>query len=381
MKKIVVLGATGSIGVQTLDVVRKHNDKFKIVGLSVGKNIKLLKEFLNEFHIEHVCTQEINNELLQQYPHTKFYYGEQGLLDIVEIEYDLLVNSLVGFVGLKPTLRAIELKRDIALANKETLVVAGKFVMDAAKRNDIKILPIDSEHSAIFQALQGSENKSINRLIITASGGSFYKYTRDDLKNVTIEKALNHPTWKMGAKITIDSSTMINKGFEVIEAHWLFDIDYENIDVIIHPQSIIHSLVEFKDYSQIAQLGINDMRTPIMYALAYPQRLESNVKQLNLDELKTLTFDNIDFERFPLLKVCYDAGKKCGNAPCVLNAANEIANKAYLDGLINYLDIEVVIIETLENVEYKKDIKLDDIFKYDQLAREYASCIIERIKK
>ena len=381
MKKILLLGATGSIGKQTIDVCKNHKDKFEIVGLSVGKNIKLLEEYLDILTIKHVCTQEENIELINKYPNIKFYYGEQGLLDIVSLEYDLLVNSLVGFVGLKPTLKAIELKRDIALANKETLVVAGQFVMEKAKLNNVNILPIDSEHSAIFQVLEGQKGNDIKRLIITASGGSFYGYTREQLKDVSIDKALSHPTWSMGAKITIDSATMINKGFEVIEAHWLFDIDYNNIDVIIHPQSIIHSLVEYNDNSQIAQLGINDMRTPIMYTLSYPNRLETNVKQLNLNELKTLTFDTIDYNRYPLLKVCYEVGKNKGNAPCILNASNEIANKAFLDGKISFLEIEDIIIETLRNVEYKKDIILEDIYKYDELARKYALSIVERINK
>ena len=381
MKKILLLGATGSIGKQTINVCKNHKDKFEIVGLSVGKNIKLLEEYLDILTIKHVCTQEENIELINKYPNIKFYYGEQGLLDIVSLEYDLLVNSLVGFVGLKPTLKAIELKRDIALANKETLVVAGQFVIKKAKLHNVNILPIDSEHSAIFQVLEGKKGNDVKRLIITASGGSFYGYTREQLKDVSIDKALSHPTWSMGAKITIDSATMINKGFEVIEAHWLFDIDYNNIDVIIHPQSIIHSLVEYNDNSQIAQLGINDMRTPIMYTLSYPNRLETNVKQLNLNELKTLTFDTIDYNRYPLLKVCYEVGKNKGNAPCILNASNEIANKAFLDGKISFIEIEEIIIETLRNVEYKKDIVLDDIYKYDDLARKYALSIVERINK
>ena len=380
MKDIVLLGASGSIGIQTIDIVKRNSDKFNIKAISIGYNTDLLLEILNTITVNHVYMIDRSSDIELKYPNINFYYGDNGIIEMLKnVEYDLLVNALVGFVGLKPTLYAINTGHDIALANKETLVVAGEFVNKAAKENNIRILPIDSEHSAIFQALQGNSLQEVNKLIITASGGAFRNKTREELIDVTIEDALNHPNWSMGAKITIDSATMMNKGFEVIEAHWLFNIPYENIEVIIHEQSIIHSLVEYQDSSQIAQLGLSDMRIPIQYALSYPNRIKLDTDKLSLASLKQLTFREVDYKRFPLLKIAYEVGKAKGNAPCILNAANEIANKAFLSNKISFLDIEKYIIDALTNIEYQKDCTLDDIYKYDQLTRDYVNERINNI--
>ena len=380
MKDIVLLGASGSIGIQTIDIVKRNSDKFNIKAISIGYNTDLLLEILNTITVNHVYMIDRSSDIELKYPNINFYYGDNGIIEMLKnVEYDLLVNALVGFVGLKPTLYAINTGHDIALANKETLVVAGEFVNKAAKENNIQILPIDSEHSAIFQALQGNSLQEVNKLIITASGGAFRNKTREELIDVTIEDALNHPNWSMGAKITIDSATMMNKGFEVIEAHWLFNIPYENIEVIIHEQSIIHSLVEYQDSSQIAQLGLSDMRIPIQYALSYPNRIKLDTDKLSLASLKQLTFREVDYKRFPLLKIAYEVGKAKGNAPCILNAANEIANKAFLSNKISFLDIEKYIIDALTNIEYQKDCTLDDIYKYDQLTRDYVNERINNI--
>lgn len=371
MKKLVLLGASGSIGLQTIDVCLKHSDQFKIIGLSVGKNIKVLKEILTKIDVKHVCVKEVNEALVNEYPDIQFYFEDQGLIDLVSIDCDVVVNALVGFVGVKPTLKAIELKKEIALANKETLVVAGEHVMARAKENGVSILPIDSEHSAIFQALQGNKIEEIRRLIITASGGSFRDKTRDELKGVSVKEALNHPNWAMGAKITIDSATMMNKGFEVIEAHWLFDVNYDQIDVLMHPQSIVHSLVEYQDGSQMAQLGLSDMRLPIQYALSYPSRMVLETEQLDLAKVGTLTFNSLDFNRFPLLKVAYEAGRALGNAPCILNAANEVANAAFLNGEIEFLAIEFYVIDALKHLPYQKQTTIEDIFVCDIQTRDF----------
>ncbi|MFI3284473.1 MAG: 1-deoxy-D-xylulose-5-phosphate reductoisomerase [Erysipelotrichaceae bacterium] len=371
MRKIVLLGASGSIGLQTIDVCLKHSEEFKIVALSVGKNIEVLRDILSKIEVSHVCVQTYNESLIKEYPHIQFYFEDQGLIDLVNVECDVVVNALVGFVGVKPTLEAIKLNKEIALANKETLVVAGEFVMAEAKKHNVSVLPIDSEHSAIFQALQGNKISEIRKLIITASGGSFRDKTRDELKGVSVSDALNHPNWAMGAKITIDSATMMNKGFEVIEAHWLFGVDYDQIDVLMHPQSIVHSLVEYQDGSQMAQLGLSDMRLPIQYALSYPARLTLETENLDLAKIGTLTFKALDFNRFPLLKVAYEAGRALGNAPCILNAANEVANAAFLKGEIEFLAIEFYIMDALKHLEYCKEVSLQDIFDCDLNTRSY----------
>lgn len=347
MKLISLLGATGSIGQQTLDVIMQHPDEFKLVAMSVGKNINLARKIIASHNPELVAIADKTDcELLKvEFPKIKFTYGEDGLTEVATYsKAHVLVNAVLGSVGLYPTLQAIEAKKTIAIANKETLVTAGHLVMEAAQKNGVALLPVDSEHSAIFQALQGENAKNIERLILTASGGSFRDKTRSDLEGVTVSEALNHPNWSMGAKITIDSATMMNKGLEVIEAHWLFSMPYENISVLLHKESIIHSMIEFHDSSIMAQLGTPDMRVPIQYALTYPDRLPlNNSKRLNLAEVGQLHFKEMDFERFRCLAFAYEAGKIGGTLPSVLNAANEVAVAAFLEGRIKFLEIEELI--------------------------------------
>ena len=378
MKKIVLLGATGSIGTQTIDVIKKHPDLFELVAISVGKNIALLKDILNTIDIKYICTTEKHPELSLAYPNSVFYDGEAGLKKLASLNnYDLLINALVGFVGLKPTMLAIANHKDIALANKESLVVAGKFIREARFKSGVKIFPLDSEHSAIFQALQGNDIKEVNKLIITASGGSFRDKTRAELTNVTLNDALKHPNWLMGAKITIDSATMMNKGFEVIEAHWLFDIAYDDIEVVLHKQSIVHSMVEYKDFSIIAQMGNADMRIPIQYALSYPNRLRlQGTKPLSFKDCLQLDFEPIDFERFPLLKLAYEVGKKDGNLPAIMNAANEIANEAFREGKISFLDIEKYIFEAVNAADYISNASIQEVYQANTWARKYVSDLI-----
>ncbi|WP_083633450.1 1-deoxy-D-xylulose-5-phosphate reductoisomerase [Alkalihalophilus pseudofirmus] len=376
MKKISLLGATGSIGTQTLDVIKHHSDQFSLIAMSVGRNINLALDQINMFKpsIVSVMTQEDAQKLqLQISDEIKVVYGEEGLIEVAaNNEADILVNAVIGSVGLAPTLKAIEAGKTIAIANKETLVTAGHIVTDAAKKHQVPLLPVDSEHSAIFQALNGESSSEVDRLILTASGGSFRDKTRDELNGVTVEEALNHPNWSMGAKITIDSATMMNKGLEVIEAHWLFDIPYDNIDVVLHKESIIHSMVEFVDRSVIAQLGTPDMKVPIQYALTYPNRLEaSNSERLNLWEIGTLNFSKLDTERYRCMKFAYEAGRIGGTMPTVLNAANEEAVAAFLDGKITFLDIEDQIEQALERHEKINHPTLDVIKEVDRETREF----------
>ncbi|MFV0479128.1 MAG: 1-deoxy-D-xylulose-5-phosphate reductoisomerase [Anaerorhabdus sp.] len=373
MKRVVILGVTGSIGVQSIDVISHHLDQFELVGVSAGKNIEQLKKILKEVSVRYVCTMEKQDELEKEYPEIIFFHGDEGLLALVQIEgYDVLVNALVGFSGLKPTLKAIENKKDIALANKETLVVAGKQVMEAVKNHKVRMTPIDSEHSAIFQCLQQAKENEVNRLIITASGGSFRDKSRDKLSQVTVDEALAHPNWSMGSKITIDSATMMNKGFEVIEAHWLYGVPFNQIEVVLHPQSIVHSMVEFIDYSILAQLGNSDMRIPIQYALSAPDRIKINgAKPLDFSEMIQLDFKKMDMERFPLLDLAYKVGKKQGSLPAVLNAANEVANKSFLEGKIKFLDIEELVLDACDKMPYQKEIEIEDIERIDTMTREY----------
>ncbi|MBS5000352.1 1-deoxy-D-xylulose-5-phosphate reductoisomerase [Holdemania filiformis] len=376
MKRCCVLGVTGSIGVQTVDVCTAHPEAFQITSISAGRNIPQLKKLIAQLpQLKAVCVQEEADcqRLAQEYPNLEWVWGETGLLRLSERDdYDVLVNALVGFVGLKPTLQAIEAGHDIALANKETLVVAGVFVNAACRQHHVTLLPIDSEHSAIFQCLQGSRREQLSRLIITASGGSFRDKTREELRGVTVAQALAHPNWSMGAKITIDSATMMNKGFEVIEAHWLFDVDFDHIDVLIHKESVIHSLVEYQDHAVIAQLGTADMRLPIQYALSYPERLELfNSQPLDLATVGTLHFAPADFARYPLLGLAYEAGRKQGTMPAVMNAANEEANAAFREGKISFLDIEELVIDACRTLAFTETPSLDAIFEADRQAREF----------
>ncbi|MCA1030106.1 1-deoxy-D-xylulose-5-phosphate reductoisomerase [Bacillus timonensis] len=370
MKKISLLGATGSIGQQTLDIIKSNPDQFKLVAFSIGDNIDLGKQIMKEFSpsLMSVKSKEAYDRLVSDSSgQTKIIFGEEGLIEVSTFHSaDVVVNAVVGSVGLIPTLKAIEARKQIALANKETLVTAGHLVMEAAKKSGVDILPVDSEHSAIFQCLQGENRKNIEKLILTASGGSFRDRTRAELETVTVKDALNHPNWSMGAKITIDSATMMNKGLEVIEAHWLFQIPYENIEVLLHKESIIHSMVEFNDSSVIAQLGTPDMRVPIQYALTYPERIHfANANRLNLWEIGKLHFQKADFGRYRCLNLAYEAGKIGGTLPTVLNAANEEAVAAFLSGKISFLKIEDLIEDALNKHEVIMNPTLEEIRTVD----------------
>ena len=374
MKKLIILGASGNLGTQTIDIVNQHKDEFEVIGLSIGKNIKCLENILSTNRAKYVCVQLEDDYLYlkDKYKDIQFFFGDEGLIQLSSIkEADLLFNCLQGFIGLKPTIAAIEAGIDIAIANKETLVAAGSIVTEAAKINNVKLIPVDSEHSAIYQCLLGNEMKDVKRLVITASGGSFRDLNREQLADVTVESALKHPRWSMGHKITIDSATMMNKGFEVIEAHWLFDIPYEKIDVILHPQSIVHSMVEYVDHSVIAQLGVTDMRVPIQFALTQPTRLTNNIDTLDLTEIGKLEFSKMDMVRFPLLKLAYDLGKKGGNLTAVMNGANEAAVRLFLEGKCSFLDIEKYIFEAVENCKFIKNPTLDDIIESNDYAIDY----------
>lgn len=377
---ISLLGATGSIGTQTLDIIKTNPANFKLVAMSVGRNIDLAKRMISEFTPELVSVQGKNDyeTLKAEFPHIKFTYGEEGLIEVaVHDKVDVVVNAVIGSVGLYPTLQAIEAGKTIAIANKETLVTAGHLVMDAVKRKGVDLLPVDSEHSAIFQALQGEKVKNIEKLIITASGGSFRDRTREELEGVTVQQALSHPNWSMGAKITIDSATMMNKGLEVIEAHWLFDLPYEQIDVLLHKESIIHSMVEFHDSSIIAQLGTPDMRVPIQYALTYPDRMPFLLaKRLNLAEVGRLHFQKMNFERFRCLDFAYSAGKEGGTMPTVLNAANEIAVAEFLEGKITFLQIEDLIERALNAHHSIANPNLETILEVDKETRNLVLSLV-----
>lgn len=371
MKDLYILGSTGSIGSQTLDIVRLNPDKFRVVAMSMGRDIEKSIKLIEEFKPELVCFRERVNVCLSYNP--KIVYGDLGLLEVARYKSKnpgLVVNALVGHAGLKPTIEAINALNDVALANKETLVMAGFIVMPLARKNNVKIFPIDSEHSAIWQCIRGEKHEDIKSLIITASGGSFRDLSRKDLENVTLEDALNHPNWSMGKKITIDSATMMNKGFEVIEAHYLFDIDACNIKTVLHRQSIVHSLVEFNDLSVKAVLASPDMRMPILYALSYPEHLNYSGKPLVLEDIYKLTFERLSFERYKCLEYAYIALKKGGLYPCVLNAANEAAVMLFINGKIKFLDIENIIYNEISKDYYKDNITIDDIIKTDQDIQE-----------
>lgn len=379
MKNISLLGSTGSIGTQTLDIVDQHPDKFQIIALSAGSNIELLKQQIDKYspRLVSVATKE-HAEQLSAYVSTsvQVMYGEQGLIEVAAVsEADIVVTAIMGSRGLPATLAAIDAGKQIGLANKETLVTAGHIVMERAKQRGVQILPIDSEHSAIFQCLNGETRKQIERITLTASGGSFRDYTREQLTNVSVEQALKHPNWSMGAKITIDSATMANKGLEVIEAHWLFDVSYEQIDVVIHPESIIHSYVEFVDRSVVAQLGMPDMRVPIQYALTYPDRIANKTERLSLAQIGQLNFRPMDTERYPMLRLACECGKAGLSAPIVYNAANEVAVDRFLKKEISFLDIERVVETALSKHAGCEVDTIEAIVAVDQEARAIAAAI------
>ncbi len=379
MKKLSILGSTGSIGTQALEIVKQYPDEFKIIGLTTNKNIELLKNQINQFKPQAVAVMDNEKaDLLKRDIDVNVYSGMEGIIKIATLDgADTVVNSLVGSVGVKPTIEAIKNKKNIALANKETLVTAGSIVMEEVKKNNVNMMPIDSEHSAIFQCLNGENVYDVSRIIITCSGGAFKNLTKQQLEKVTAEDALKHPTWNMGSKITIDSAALMNKGFEVIEAHYLYDMPYEKIEVVIHPQSIIHSLVEFKDNSVIAQFGNPDMKIPIQYALSYPKRFDSNLKKLDLPEVKNLSFSKPDFELFPCLKYAYDAGIAGGTLPAVLNAANEIAVYAFLGNKIKFLDIPKLVNKMMAEHKIIKNPTLNQILDVDEKVKKETKRIIE----
>lgn len=372
MKKIAILGSTGSIGTQTLDIIEQNPDRFTAAVLSCGTNVKLLGEQIEKHRpaFAVVSNEDDAVEMGKKYPRTEFLYGIEGLVvAAAKTDCDMVLNSLIGMMGLLPTYYAIKAGKDIALANKETLVAGGQVVMDAVKEKKVRLLPVDSEHSAIFQALQGNDNQEINRIILTASGGPFRGYTQEQLGRVTVSQALNHPNWKMGNKITIDSATMMNKGLEVIEARWLFDVPPENIEVVIHPQSIIHSMVEYMDHSIIAQLGVPDMRVPISYALTYPERIENQINEVDFFEIGSLTFEKPDLDTFKCLGFAYEAAKTGGSYPVVLNAANEVLVQQFLEGRISFLDIQNTIEKILQNHKPVYQLTLEEILEIDHIVR------------
>ncbi len=383
-KQIAILGSTGSIGTQTLDVVRNHPERFEVYALSAHRSIDLLIQQAREFHPEVVCIADETlyeplRDALADLP-IKVWAGAEAIADMVTMPtIDVVVAAMVGYAGLRPTIAAICAGKTIALANKETLVVAGDLICRLAQEHHTPILPVDSEHSAIFQSLVGEGDNEIEKILLTASGGPFRTFSLEQMRTVTAAQALRHPNWDMGAKITIDSASMMNKGFEVIEAKWLFGVPVEKIQVLVHPQSIVHSAVQFADGAVKAQLGTPDMHLPIQYALSYPERLYSPAARLDLVQAHNLTFEAPDMERFPSLLLAYEATKRGGNMPCVLNAANEVANLAFREGKCGFLDMATVIAETLQYADYIPNPTYEDYVATDRHARSIAAERLNRL--
>ncbi len=353
MKKILILGSTGSIGQNALELIRNDRENFCVAGLSCNSNINLMRKQIDEFSPKYVCVgnYDLYQQISKEYHDVKFYFGNDGLKEIsAEADYDIILTAVSGALGIDATVEAIKREKIIALANKETMVAAGSYINFLLDNYDAKIIPVDSEHSAIFQSIQGNKHEDINKIIITASGGTFRGKTRDELKNVTVEEALKHPNWNMGKKITVDSSTLMNKGLEVIEAHELFRMPYEKIEVVVHPQSIIHSMVEYNDGSIISQMGVPSMKTPILYALTYPDRIKNNsISMLDFKKFNNLTFEEVDNETFKGITLAYQAGKIGNTMPAVLNAANEIAVNLFLEKKIKFLDIYQIVEDEISN--------------------------------
>ncbi len=384
MKRCIsILGSTGSIGMQTLDVVRSLN--LRVCALAANTNVTLLENQIREFKPQLVAVFDLNAakrlKLAVADTPVRVVQGLEGLCEAAVIdEADVILNSVVGMIGLTPTLAAIAAKKDVALANKETLVAGGSLVMQAAKDNDVKIFPVDSEHSAVFQCLQGCpEKKALKRIILTASGGPFFGKSSEELRDVTPQQALKHPNWNMGAKITIDSATMMNKGLEVIEASWLYDVPQEKIDVVVHRESVVHSMIEYEDNSVIAQLGVPDMRIPIQYALTWPQRFHSPVKQLSLIEYGSLSFYEPDYKTFECLRICKKAIERGGLAPAAANGANEVAVQLFLDHQISFLEIGHLVHKAMDNQPDAKVTSVDDILNADQTARNFVLQAVGRL--
>jgi len=379
-RKLAILGSTGSIGTQALDVVRQHPDRFEVYAITANNNLDLLIDQAREFQPEVVVIA--NEEKYQSLKDAlsdlpiKVWGGNDSIAQVVQSEpIDMVLTAMVGYAGLAPTIAAIEAKKPIALANKETLVVAGELITSLALKNKVPILPVDSEHSAIFQCLCG-ENSPIEKILLTASGGPFRKYTKEQLANVTKQQALKHPNWDMGAKITIDSATMMNKGFEMIEAKWLFDLKPSQVQVVVHPQSIIHSMVQFIDSSIIAQMGLPDMRLPIQYAFSYPYRLKSDFERLDIFKLGTMTFEEPDMERFRNLAFAFYTAERGGNMPCVLNAANEIVVDAFLKDKIGFLQMSDIIEEVLGKVKFIEKPTYEDYMLCNEEVRKVTADMI-----
>ncbi len=384
MKNLAILGSTGSIGKSTLDVVRNNRNELNIISMTAGKNWKLLAEQAREFKPSYVaiadeaCFNDLKTALADT--NVRVGAGQQAVIEAVAIAgVDTVLAAIVGSAGLKPVWEAIERKHAICLANKETLVVGGALVMEAVKKKGIILTPVDSEHSAIFQCLQGAAKTPLRRIIITASGGPFRTFPREELDKVTVEQALKHPNWNMGGKITIDSATLMNKGLEVIEAHWLFDAAYGQIDIVVHPQSLIHSLVEFSDGSVIAQLGWPDMKLPIQYALSWPCRWQPPLPKFDLVKAGAMSFFEPRYEDFPCLKLAFNAGKEGGIKPCVMNAANEIAVAAFMKKKISFMQIPEVISNTIETFKNEPATSIDQLIGFDSAARQQATEQVERL--
>ena len=376
MKRISILGSTGSIGTQALEVIADNRDKFTVAALSCARSIELLCAQIEEFEPQAVCVdrEEDAKLIADKYPGIEVYHGIDGLNAIASMEdCDMVLNSLMGRRGLEPTMAAIEAGKDIAFANKETLVVGGELVMDAVKRKGVKLLPVDSEHSAIFQSLQGNEHNEIRRIILTASGGPFRGYTLEQLENVTLAQALKHPNWSMGSKITIDSASMMNKGLEIIEAKWLFDVPVDKIQVVVHPQSILHSAVEYMDGSVIGQMGLPDMKVPIAYAFSYPDRLDLGTinESLDLFSLKDgMTFYPADREVFKTVEMAYEACRRGGSYPVVLNGANEVLVDMFLHEKIRFIDIQNTLVKVMEEHNPQFGLDLEGVLEVDKRIRE-----------
>jgi 1-deoxy-D-xylulose-5-phosphate reductoisomerase len=382
MKNISILGSTGSIGVSTLEIAAAHPDRFRVVAMSAGSNLELFREQIERFSPELVAViaEESAVRLRSMLPGRKpeILFGVEGMIEVATIaSADMVVAAIVGAAGLVPTAAAVSAGKELALANKETLVTAGHLIMGMAKEKGISIFPVDSEHSAVFQSIRGHRRADVRRIILTASGGPFYNYPAEKLARVSVSEALNHPNWSMGRKITIDSASMMNKGLEVIEARWLFDLPAEKISVHIHPQSIIHSMVEYIDGCVMAQLGVPDMKAPIAYAMTCPERVETGVKPLDLTALSGLTFFNPDCARFPALKLAYQAMNAGESMPAVLNAANEVAVEAFLEGRIGFTEIPVVIEKTMTAHNPQRLASIEEVLLIDRWGREKAREILK----
>lgn len=380
MKYISILGATGSVGIQTLDVLKNDGDSFKLLAVTANKNYSKIIEIINEFSpklvalMDNAAAEKVREYCIEHNKDIEVLTGLKGLISAATLkEVDIVVTSVVGMIGLVPTIEAIKVGKTIALANKETMVVGGSIVINEAIEHKVKILPVDSEHSAIFQCIEGNNNSEVSKILLTASGGPFRGKRRDELTKIVPEDALKHPKWNMGNKISIDSATLMNKGLEVIEAHWLFNVPYEDIEVVVHPQSIIHSMVQYCDGTVLSQMAAADMRLPIQYALNYPKRGKRIIDKLDFYSLDKLSFEKPDMDTFGCLKLAYEVGKKGGNLPTILNAANEVAVELFLKNKINFLGIEDIVEDSLEKFQYRKDIDIDIILDTDIKVRSYVN--------